>query len=103
MTLNSLNTMIYFVTLILIPCSLVVFSVLATPAAWPFHLDLWGGHCPLSIGAVHLDGAHLADGAGLQEAGDTQGHLPHSASWDLSPRYMYIPCSQKLSRGTCTY
>ena len=69
--------------------SLAVFSLLASPAARSFHLDIWGGHYPLSIGAVHLDGAHLGDGASLQEARGTKGHLPHTtcrdhtAGWEI--------------------
>ena len=58
-----------------------MFSVLASSTTRSVHLDLWGGHYPLSLRVVHLDGPCPTYGVGLQEVGDPQGHLSHSTSW----------------------
>lgn len=62
------------------PYSPIVFSILATSTAQPFHLDLWSSHHSLSLGALHLDGTHSRQRACLQESRDTESDLPHSAS-----------------------
>ena len=63
-----------------------MFSILVSSTARSVHLDFRDSYYPVSLRAMHLDGPRLTDGADLQEAGDTQGHLPHSTSWPHTSR-----------------